>query len=368
MPPAAASAKFRRVSTLRVTGLRRQLGATTILAGVDLVVEAGTTCCLLGPSGSGKTTLLKVLAGQAQSQGGTILLGDRDITYAESAARGFGYVHQNYALFPHLTVLENAAFGLADTGLSAADVTERASSALRVVGAEGWASRRPQELSGGQQQRVALARALATRPRILLLDEPLSNLDAASRVELREVIRGLARATGVTVLCVLHDQADAFAMADRLAVMREGRIVQAGLPIDLYRRPADSWVATFLGSANLLPGKIVHVGAGEFVAETPVGEVRGALATPDSAPGPGGRIVVCIRPECLKLDFMAPDENAFAGAIVASLFQGNVSFHDFRTQAGAVLKVAEANPRQRVGSKATVFAWAEPEDVVGLDR
>lgn len=354
--------------TLSVTGLRRQLGEVTILDGVDLVVEAGTLCCLLGPSGSGKTTLLKVLAGQAQSQGGTLMLGDRDITFTEPAARGFGYVHQNYALFPHLTVWENAAFGLTDANLSGAEVKERARAALRLVGAEAWAERRPQELSGGQQQRVALARALATRPALLLLDEPLSNLDAASRIELREVIRGLVRAADVTVLCVLHDQKDALAMADRLAIMRAGRIVQAGRPIDLYRRPADSWIATFLGSANLLPGKVSHVGAGEFVAETAVGEVRGALATPDTAPGPGGDIVVCIRPECLKLDFMAPDENAFAGAIVTSLFQGDVSLHDFRTKEGLVLKVSEANPRQRVGSKATVYAWVEPEDVVGLDR
>jgi ABC-type Fe3+/spermidine/putrescine transport system ATPase subunit len=172
----------------------------------------------------------------------------------------------------------------------------------------------------------------------------------------------------VTVLCVLHDQKDAFAMADRLAIMHEGRIVQAGVPIDLYRRPADSWIATFLGSANLIPGKVTQVGAGEFVADTAVGEVRGALATPESAPAPGAKIVVCVRPECLKLDFMAPEENAFAGSIVASLFQGDVSLHDFKTKEGVVLKVSEANPRQRVGSKATVYAWAEPEDVVGLNR
>lgn len=349
--------------TLRISGLRRQVGPATILAGVDLVVEAGTLCCLLGPSGSGKTTLLKVLAGQADSQGGTVLLDHRDITFAEAADRGFGFVHQNYALFPHLTVLENAAFSLE----GAADARARALAALKLVGAEGWAARRPQELSGGQQQRVALARVLALRPKLLLLDEPLSNLDAASRLEVRDAIRRLVRETGVTVLCVLHDQKDAFAMADRLAVMREGRIVQAGRPIDLYRRPADSWIATFLGSANLLPGKVTQVGAGEFLAETPAGEVRGALATPESAPRPGDRIVVCVRPECLKLDFMAPDENAFAGSIVASLFQGDVSLHDFRTSQGVTLRIAEANPRQRVGSKAALFAWAEPEDVVGLN-
>jgi ABC-type Fe3+/spermidine/putrescine transport system ATPase subunit len=272
------------VPTLRLTGLRRQLGATPVLAGVDLVVETGTLCCLLGPSGSGKTTLLKVLAGQVESQGGTVLLDNRDITFAEAAERGFGFVHQNYALFPHLSVLENAAFSLDAEKLSATEAKVRALEALKLVGAEAWAARRPQELSGGQQQRVALARVLALRPRLLLLDEPLSNLDAASRIEVREVIRKLVRDTGVTVLCVLHDQKDAFAMADRLAIMREGRIVQAGLPIDLYRRPADSWIATFLGSANLIPGKVTQVGAGEFVAETAVGEVRGALATPESAP------------------------------------------------------------------------------------
>ena len=352
--------------TLRVTGLRRQIGDATILDGVDLVVEAGTLCCLLGPSGSGKTTLLKALAGQSQTQGGTVLLDNRDITYAEPAARGFGHAHQNYALFPHLTVLENAAFALDADKLSAAEVRTRALEALRLVGAEGWGARRPQELSGGQQQRVALARVLAARPSLLLLDEPLSNLDAASRAEVREVIRGLARSAGVTVLCVLHDQKDAFAMADRLAIMRAGRVVQSGRPIDLYRRPADSWIATFLGAANLLPAKVVQVGAGEFVATTAAGEVRGALATPERAPAPGDALVVCVRPECLKLDHMAPDENAFAGAITATLFQGDVSLHDFRTKDGVVLKVAEANPRQRVGSKAVVYAWAEPEDVVGL--
>ena len=354
--------------TLRLTGLRRQFGSAVVLDGVDLVVETGTLCCLLGPSGSGKTTLLKLLAGQQESQGGTMLLDNRDITFTPAAARGFGFVPQNYALFPHLSVLENAAFSLDADKLPAAEIKARALEALRLVGADAWADRRPQELSGGQQQRVALARALALRPEFLLLDEPLSNLDAASRLEVREAIRGLVRATGVTVLCVLHDQKDAYAMADRLAVMRAGRIVQAGRPIDLYRRPADSWIATFLGAANLVPGKVTQVGAGEFVAETAVGEVRGALATPDEPPAAGDTITVCIRPECLKLDLMAPDENAFAGAITASLFQGDVSLHDFKTPSGTVLRIAEANPRQRVGSKAKLFAWAEPEDVVGLRR
>jgi hypothetical protein len=192
------------------------------------------------------------------------------------------------------------------------------------------------------------------------------------RVRSRLAADGLAipddtRFIGGAAWWAIWDQKDAFAMADRLAIMHEGRIVQTGVPIDLYRRPADSWIATFLGSANLIPGKVTQVGAGEFVADTAVGEVRGALATPESAPAPGAKIVVCVRPECLKLDFMAPEENAFAGSIVASLFQGDVSLHDFKTKEGVVLKVSEANPRQRVGSKATIYAWAEPEDVVGLN-
>lgn len=352
--------------TLVVTGLRRRLGSAEVLAGVDLTVPEGSLCCLVGPSGSGKTTLLKILAGKLDAEGGKVTLDGRDWSFTPPAQRGIAMVMQNYALFPHLSVLENAAFGLEELGVPAAAARQRALEALRWVRADAWAARRPQELSGGQQQRVALARALAHEPRLLLLDEPLSNLDVTSRLELRTELRRLVREKGITVLCVLHDQKDALAMADRLAVMRAGRVVQAGLPIDVYRRPADSWTATFLGSANLFTGKVLSVGAGEFLAETPLGEVRGALATPATAPPPGSPITICIRPECLRLDTMPPEENAFAGKVVDSLFQGDHALHDFATPSGVVLKVAEFNPRQRVGSKAVVYAWAEPEDVVGL--
>ena len=180
------------------------------------------------------------------------------------------------------------------------------------------------------------------------------------------MLRGLVREKGLTVLCVLHDQKDALAMADRLGVMRGGKIIQCGLPIDVYRRPADSWTATFLGMANLFKGKVLQFGAGEFIAETDLGEVRGAWATPSVAPAVGSAITVCIRPECLHLDAMPPEENAFKGKVVDSLFQGDHALHDFATPSGAILKVAEFNPRQRVGSKASWYAWAEPEDVVGL--
>jgi len=354
------------VLSVQVTGLRRRLGSAEVLGGVDLSVAAGTLHCLVGPSGSGKTTLLKVLAGQSESDGGRVLLGGKDLKAIEPRDRATAMVFQNYALFPHLSVLDNAAFGLDALGLSAEAARARALEALAAVGAEAWAARRPQELSGGQQQRVALARALAAKPKLLLLDEPLSNLDAAARIELRDRLRALVRAQGLTVLCVLHDQKDALAMADQLSVMRAGKLIQSGAPIDVYRRPVDSWTATFLGSANLFRGQVLQVGAGEFVAATPLGEVRGALSRPDRAPAIGAEVVVCIRPECLHLDAMPPDENAFAGKVTDSLFQGDLAVHRFTTPSGKVLQVSELNPRRRVGSKATVYAWAEPEDVVGL--
>jgi ABC-type Fe3+/spermidine/putrescine transport system ATPase subunit len=357
-----------RVLSVRVTGLRRRLGSAEVLGGADLSVDAGTLYCLVGPSGSGKTTLLKILAGQSESDGGRVLLGGKDLKAIDPRDRATAMVFQNYALFPHLSVLDNAAFGLDALGLSAEAARARATEALAAVGAEAWASRRPQELSGGQQQRVALARALAAKPKLLLLDEPLSNLDAAARIELRDRLRALVRAQGLTVLCVLHDQKDALAMADQLGVMRAGKVVQSGAPIDVYRRPVDSWTATFLGSANLFRGQVLQIGAGEFVATTPLGEVRGALSRPERPPAIGAEVVVCIRPECLHLDAMPPDENAFAGKVTDSLFQGDLAVHRFTTPSGQVLQVSELNPRQRVGSKAVLHAWAEPEDVVGLSE
>jgi len=354
------------VSSLRLQGVSRRFGATEVLSGVDLQVSSGRLTCLLGPSGSGKTTLLKILAGQLAADAGRVLLNDREFTFWPVVERGIALLHQNYALFPHLTVRENAALGLESLGLSASDIKVRTQAALQQVGAEAWAERRPAELSGGQQQRVALARVIALKPKILLLDEPLSHLDAASRLELRTTIRRLVRDTGLTVLCVLHDQKDALAMADDLAVMRAGRVVQTGAPLDVYRRPVDSWTATFLGAANLIPGKILHLGAGEFVAETALGEIHGALANSAQSLNVGAALTICIRPECLKLDTMAPEENAFAGQVTDSLFQGDFALHDFQTPSGIVLRLAEPNPRHRLGSKMAYYAWVEPEDVVGF--
>ncbi len=352
------------MSSLRIQGLCRQLGNQPVLRGVDLHIPEGKLTCLLGPSGSGKTTLLKILAGQLEPDSGKVLLNEKALSFLPIAQRGIAFLQQNDLLFPHLTVAENAAFGL--KGLTPEEVSRRVKEALQSVGAEAWAAKRPSELSGGQQQRVALARVLALRPQILLLDEPLSHLDAASRLEVRTTLRNLVRTTGLTVLCVLHDQKDALAMADHLALMQAGRIAQSGLPMDVYRRPVNGWVATFLGAANLLPGKILEIAAGEFVASTALGPVHGALATAEQNFKVGQALTICLRPECLRLDTMAPDENAFAGRVVDTLFQGEIALHDFQTTSGPVLRLIEANPRMRIGSKMAHFAWVEPEDVVGF--
>lgn len=354
------------VLSVRVTGLRRRLGSAEVLSGVDLSVSAGTLYCLVGPSGSGKTTLLKILAGQSESDGGRVLLGGKDLKALDPRGRATAMVFQNYALFPHLTALENVAFGLEAFGLTESAIRTHALEALTAVGAEAWATRRPQELSGGQQQRIALARALAAKPKLLLLDEPLSNLDAAARIELRDRLRALVRSQGLTVICVLHDQKDALAMADQLGVMRQGKVIQSGAPIDVYRRPADSWTATFLGSANLFPGTVVHAAAGEFIASTALGEVRGALSPacaaasgrgnarrlhPPRMPAPGcnGARRECVRRQGHRL------------AIPRRSCGPSVHNPERTGLAGG-----GTQPRQRLGSKATVYAWAEPEDVVGL--
>jgi len=354
------------VLPLRANALRRRQGGVAALAGVDLDVPAGSLLCVVGPSGAGKSTLLRVLAGLVAPDTGTVQIGGKDVGGQPPAARRAALVTQSPVIFPHLGVLENVAQGAEEDGADEAAARERALAALRAVGAEALAPRRGSELSGGMQQRVAVARALASKPSLLLLDEPFSHLDIPSRAEARDGLRAALRSAGVTAILVTHDLREAYALADQLAVMREGRVVQAGAPRDVYRRPADSWVAAFLGAANLLPGTVVRAAAGEAVVRCALGEVSGALAQPATPPAEGASVVVCIRPEGLHLDTVAPEENAFAGSVVGSTFLGDTALHDFQPRNGPPLKVLELNPRNRAGSSATCHAWVEPEDVVIL--
>jgi len=244
--------------SFEVHGLEKRFGSYVALDGVSLRVAKGELVALLGPSGCGKTTLLRVLAGLETADSGTVLFDGVDVTRTPPASRNVGLVFQHYALFEHMTVFENVAFGLRVRGASKARVAERVRELLAHVRLEGFASRLPSQLSGGQRQRIALARALAAEPRVLLLDEPFGALDARVRQELRVWLRRLHADAGVTTVLVTHDREDAFEVADRVAVMNAGRLEQVGKPVDVFHDPASAWVMRFLGDVNEFPVRSEH--------------------------------------------------------------------------------------------------------------
>jgi putative spermidine/putrescine transport system ATP-binding protein len=280
-----------RVARLELDGLAKHFGSTVAVHDVSLDVRDGEFVVLLGPSGCGKTTTLRMIAGFVTPTAGRVRLGGQDVTATAPWHRNAGMVFQSYALFPHLTVAENVAFGLQMRRVPKAEIAPRTADALRLVRLEGLGDRLPRQLSGGQQQRVALARALVIRPDVLLLDEPLSNLDAKLRETVRVEIRELQHALGITTLMVTHDQEEALIMADRLVVMSEGSVRQVGSQRDLYERPADRFVAGFVGRTNLLPGAVIE--SGRFRTEGGL-----TIACRDGVPGPA---VLALRPERLVL-------------------------------------------------------------------
>ncbi|MBF9073306.1 ABC transporter ATP-binding protein [Streptacidiphilus fuscans] len=278
--PATDSAGNSTGATVRFVGLRRTFGATTALDGLDLTVNPGELVALLGPSGCGKTTALRMLAGFETPDSGQVLVDGEDVTRIPAHRRDAGMVFQSYSLFPHLNARDNVAFGLKMRKVGAAERRKRADELLELVGLPTHGDRYPHQLSGGQQQRIALARALALRPRVLLLDEPLSALDAKVRENLREEIRRLQQELGITTLFVTHDQEEALSMADRVAVMHAGRLEQCDTPAELYARPATAFVAEFVGTMNRIPGVVDADGKtvellGQRLPVEAGGEVRG---------------------------------------------------------------------------------------------
>ncbi|GAA3378263.1 ABC transporter ATP-binding protein [Streptomyces sannanensis] len=285
-------------SSVEFRGLRRAFGATTALDGLDLAVRPGELLALLGPSGCGKTTALRTVAGFERPDAGEVLVDGQDVTCVPAHRRDAGMVFQSYSLFPHLTAVDNVAFGMRMSGVGKAARRARAAELLELVGLPQHAARFPYQLSGGQQQRVALARALALQPRVLLLDEPLSALDAQVRSTLREEIRRLQQQLGITTLFVTHDQEEALSMADRVAVMRAGRLEQCAPPAELYERPATAFVAEFVGVMSRVParagtdGRTVHV-LGRTLP------VQGTLPGSTEVVRGTGHVDVLVRPEAV---------------------------------------------------------------------
>ena len=276
---------------LELAHLSKWFGQTRAVHDLNLCVDRGEILSILGPSGCGKTTTLRMIAGLETPTSGSVISKGKDITQLPARARNIGMVFQNYALFPHLDVFENIAFGLKTRRLSAPIIEQRVAKALASVRLEGYARRPVHQLSGGQQQRIALARALAIEPEVLLLDEPLSNLDPSLREDLRDQIRSIIRELAVTTVFVTHDQQEAFALADCVAIMEAGVCRQVGKPQDVYNRPGDRFVAGFLGRANLLPGPLVGLEDGVLVMVRPediILERSPLLPSADSPPGTGG--------------------------------------------------------------------------------
>ncbi|MFO1294326.1 MAG: putative 2-aminoethylphosphonate ABC transporter ATP-binding protein [Rubrivivax sp.] len=271
--------------SLELRGIHKAFGAFVALQHIDLEVRKGEFMCFLGPSGCGKTTLLRVIAGLEAQTRGEIRQNGRDISRLPPALRDYGIVFQSYALFPNLSVADNVAYGLVNRRQPRARIAERVRELVRLVGLPGSEAKYPAQLSGGQQQRIALARALATAPGLLLLDEPLSALDALERVRLRQEIRALQQKLGVTTIMVTHDQEEALSVADRIVVMDHGRIEQIGTPREVYREPASPFVADFVGKVNVLAGRVrqgrLQVGALEFDAAGPDRDVRVYLRPED---------------------------------------------------------------------------------------
>ena len=355
-----------------IDNLVKKFGDFTAVDNVSLHIEPGEIFFMLGPSGCGKTTLLRCVAGFHTPDAGRITIGDRDVTSLPPYVRDTGMVFQSYALWPHMTIAQNVAFGLEMRNVPRSEIDRRVKVALDHVKIADRADSKPNQLSGGQQQRVALARALVIEPKCLLLDEPLSNLDAKLRLEMRIEIRRICKEAGLTALYVTHDQKEALAIADRLAVMREGRLQQVGSPAEVYRNPANRFVAGFIGEANFIDGKAVSTSNGRLALETPLGVFEARI--PATVADPSSASAICVRPENLHLlpADATTGANRMRGRIVQSVYQGEIAQHvvavDLPDGAPLEFKVCELAPMagaaERDGAEVVLSFEAEQATAV----
>ena len=358
-----------QAAEVRLENIGKRYGDQWVVRGVNLRIGRGEFYTFLGPSGCGKTTLLRMIAGFAVPDEGWVYLDETAMNQVPPWERDLGMVFQNYALWPHLTVFENVAFGLRERKVPRREIEARVANALAQVDLKGTENRRPSQLSGGQQQRVALARTLVIQPRVLLLDEPLSNLDAKLRVEMRLELLKLQRGLGLTTIYVTHDQEEALALSTRIAVINVGKIVQEGKPREIYEQPVDDFVAAFVGQSNLFAGTVRQI-IGQSI-EIDLGSLIVHVALPAAEPPPktGAKAIVSIRPEAIELygegSGTPTDRNCIDGEVVASAYQGSSVEYEIMS-VGRTIKSRTTNPKgKRLYQRGERVSVAfRPEDVV----
>ena len=360
------------MTSLRLTNIRKTFDQTVAVEDVSVEVSAGSLFFLLGSSGCGKTTILRMIAGFVQPNAGRIFFGDRDVTTLSPEKRNAGMVFQNYALWPHMTVSQNVGFGLDVRRMPSAEKKTRIGESLELVRMSQYADRLPNQLSGGQQQRVALARAIAFRPDLLLLDEPLSNLDAKLRLEMRSEIRRISHELRITMIYVTHDQYEALSLADQIAVMSAGKIEQLGTPRDIYQRPRTRFVAEFIGETNFVSGEIQGVRDSSGFAEvrTPIATMRALVPSTKKI---GDRITLSIRPEAITIDHASAVSNPQScativlGKCLESTYLGASAQHLVDVN-GQRIKVFEVNPNSSSFAEKQVRLSIITDQVVGLEE
>ncbi len=356
------------MTPITIRQLRKEFGKTVAVDGINLDIKPGALFFLLGPSGCGKTTLLRMIAGFSDPTSGSIQFDHDDVTHTPPHKRNCGMVFQGYALWPHMTVAQNVGFGLSVRKVPRDEQNARVTAALKMVQMEALADRKPNQLSGGQQQRVALARALVIQPRVLLLDEPLSNLDAKLRLEMRGQIRRICKESGITAVYVTHDQKEALSMADEVAVLRAGQVVQAGPARELYDRPCNRFVADFLGETNFLAAQIVGREKDQVVLECPAGKLRSSVY-PNDLPA-RGNVTCSIRPEAIRvmpanMATSGDSLNSFTARRREVIYLGEVAQHRLEIVGDIQLTAYELNPKLTSDVDTVTISFA-PADVVVL--
>ena len=340
----ASAAEHRERPLVQFEDVSKSFAGAAAVNHFSLDIFEGEFFALLGPSGCGKTTCLRMLAGLETPDSGRILLDGKDLAPVAAYRRAINMMFQSYALFPHLNVENNIAFGLRQERLARREIAERVAQMLALVRLEGYGKRKPHQLSGGERQRVALARSLAKRPRVLLLDEPLAALDKKLRGDTQLELINLQKKLGLTFIIVTHDQQEAMTLADRMAVMNRGSLIQVGTPPDIYEQPNSRWVADFIGEVNLIEGRVLEgEGQGTLIASTAAGQLRAPAA---AGAKPGDTVWLALRPEKLRLSREQPasaEENCVAGRVSTVAYLGDLSIYNVKLDSGFIMKAASAN-------------------------